>query len=112
MSYISLWAGGLDCALNLPRHLEKLYDSIGDSTFARGPSVCAERELGPGQEIIEPFPLDEVYVRDAAERAVRASLRLAAVVVAVFTSQPPPEAVTQPPGCDLRFIGTFPLSRE
>ncbi len=108
MSFISLWAGDLDCASNLPVHLGRLYDSIPSTRWQREPGVCEERELVPVEELLEPFALHEQFIAQAAAVAKRDRLRLAAVVVAVYTTEPPETAVLQPEGCGLRFLGTFP----
>jgi hypothetical protein len=70
--------------------------------------VCSERELVPISELIEPFGLGESHFAQARSAAEDKSLRLANTVVAVYTDDAPRPEVTEPSGCDLRFIGTFP----
>jgi hypothetical protein len=111
--YVSFWAAGLSTANDLPPHLEKLYKSIGHSNFAQDPEVCAEREPVPVEELIEPFStnLDEAALAHAAAAAREQCLKLAAVVVAVYTLQRPAPECVRPHDCELRFIGTFPQGR-
>ena len=108
MSFISLWAGRIEPPGNLPQHLGKLYTSVGRSTFKREPEVCEERELVPVVELLEPFSLGEPFVRRALAEAERKRLHVANTVVAVYTEDAPKTESTEPAGCALRFIGTFP----
>ena len=103
--FISLWAG--NTGSDLPSHLNKLYASIGDSSFQRDPEVCAERERVPIVELLEPFSLAEASIAEAVAAAERESLHLATTVVAVYTKNLPKGESVQPSGCGLRFIGTF-----
>jgi hypothetical protein len=109
MSFISLWAGQIEPPGTLPTHLGTLYKSLGRSTFSRDPEVCAERELVPVAELLEPFSLGEVFLSEAVAAAERQALRLANTVVGVYTHHAPnAEAID---GCELRFVGTFPDSQ-
>jgi hypothetical protein len=108
--FISLWAGSLDTAGKLPAHLHILYSSIGHSCFGRDPEVCAERELVPVEELLEPFPLSKESVIELRKAAEESSLRLASVVVAIYTRERPESEALQPRGCDLKFLGTVPIS--
>jgi len=108
--FISLWAGDLDCARELPNHLAILYGSIGHSRFQRDPEVCEELELVPIGELLEPYSLSEVFLVEAVSAAEQQSLRLASLVVAVYTHEPPKSKLLSPPGCGLRYLGTFPES--
>jgi len=108
MHFISLWAGNIEPFNKLPDHLRVLYRSIGHDCFRRDPSVCAERELVPVAELIEPFDLGDSHFAQARSAAENKSLRLANTVVAVYTDDALRPEVTEPSGCDLRFIGTFP----
>lgn len=107
MRTISLWAAGLHVAQELPIHLEELYRTIGRENFERDPEVCAEREPVPIEELLEPFLLDEKSSSEATTAAKHASLRLAAVVVAVYTFSPPAVNKSSLPAGGLRFIGSF-----
>lgn len=108
MSFISLWTGRIEPPGNLPEHLGRLYDSIDSSSFEREPGVCAERELVPFAELLEPFSLGEPFFDQAMAAAERKRLHLANTVVAVYTIGAPNTDSTAPAGCALRFIGTFP----
>lgn len=108
--FISLWVGSLDCARNLPAHLEVLYRSIGPSSFERDPEVCAERECVPVEELLEPFSLAQEFVAESIKAAKQQSLHLASVVVAVYTREQPKLSVVQVAGCGLRYLGTFSKS--
>jgi len=108
MSFISLWAGDINPPDSLPSHLTKLYKALGYSSFQRDPEVCAEWELVPVGELLEPFSLPEPFFEEARKAAVQQSLRLANTVVAVYTDQPPSPEAVQVADCGLRFVGTFP----
>ena len=108
MSFISLWAGNIEPPGKLPEHLGRLYGSIGRSTFQRDPEVCAERELVPVAELLEPFSLVEPFLSQAMSAAEQKRLRLANTVVAVYTDDVPKTEAIEPAGCALRFVGTFP----
>lgn len=108
MIYISLWACDLDTATDLPRHLQRLYESVSRSALQRDPEVCAEREPVPVEELLEPFSLPEAFLLEATAAAQQKSLRLAAAVIAVYTRDAPPQEAVQPVGCQLQFLGTFP----
>src|SRR6476659_8444920 len=99
MNFISLWAGRIEPPNTLPTHLRVLYNSLGRSTFSRDPRVCAERELVPVAELLEPFLRTDVYLAEATAAAGRQGLRLANTVVAVFTHHVPDMATVD--GCDL-----------
>lgn len=105
--FISFWAGNLDCAKELPAHLKAVYDLIGDSHFERDPEVCSEQELVPVEELLESFSLDEWFAGELAKTAEQQSLRLAAVVIAVYTHESPKPRLLQPSSCGLRYLGTF-----
>ena len=105
-TFISLWAGDFDIAKRLPAHLNLLYKSIGPSHWVRDPEVCDERELVPIDELLETFSLPEEFAAEAKETAWQKSLRLASVVVAVYTHEAPGVEVLQPPGCGLQYLGT------
>jgi hypothetical protein len=107
MSFISLWAGRIEPYNTLPEHLGVLYGSIGHSCFQRAPEVCAERELVPVVELLEPFLLSESFLAETRAVAEQKGLRLANTVVAVYTNEAPKPETTEPAGCNLRFIGTF-----
>jgi len=107
MSFISLWAGRIEPFNKLPEHLGVLYRSIGHSGFKRDPTVCAERELVPVVELLEPFSLNESFLAETRTAAEQKGLRLANTAVAVYTKEVPKPEATEPAGCNLRFIGTF-----
>jgi hypothetical protein len=109
MSFISLWAGRIEPPGSLPDHLDILYTALDESHFQAEPKVCAEREMVPIEELIEPFRLSEEFLAQASEAARRQSLKLGNTVVAVYTHQPPKYDSLHPDGCGLSFIGTFPL---
>jgi len=111
-TFISVWAGRLDTATELPTHLKLLYDSIGHSRFERDPEVCAERELVPVEELLEPFSLCEEFASELTNAAKQQSLRLASVVVAVYTHERPRTEGLRPSGCGLQYLGTFQESQE
>jgi hypothetical protein len=104
--YISFWAGDLAVANTLPAQLKILYSAIGSSEFVKDPEVCAERELVPIQELLEPFSLSNESQISAAENATAKSLKLAGVLVAIYTRLAL-EDVKTGPECGLRFIGSF-----
>ena len=108
MSFISLWAGDIEPYDELADHLKVLYESIGSHCLEREPQVCAEQERVPVGELVEPFSLSESFFAAACAAAKQKSLRLANTVVAVYTEDAPRLEVTEPTGCDLRFIGTYP----
>jgi hypothetical protein len=107
-TFISLWAGSLDTARELPIHLKLLYGAIGRSRFERDPEVCVERECVPVDELLEPFALCEEFASELTKAAEQQSLGLASVVVAVYTHERPGTEALQPLGCGLRYLGTFP----
>ena len=106
-SYVSFWAGDLTVAKTLPHHLQSLYSTLNSGDFVKDPEVCSELELVPIPELLEPFEIDSQFRTTAVENATSNSLRLAAVVVAVYTRFPLERAETNS-GCKLRFIGSFP----
>lgn len=108
MSFISLWAGKIEPPGELSEHLGRLYGSIGRATFQRDPEVCAERELVPVPELLEPFSLGEPYLSQATSAAEQNCLRLVNTVVAVYTDDILANSGNEPAGCALRFVGTFP----
>jgi hypothetical protein len=107
MIFVSLWAGDLETARSLPSHLESLYDSLGSSSYEQDPEICAERELVPIEEILEPLSHSESFLSDAVRNAKQKSLRVAAVAVGIYTKSVPQDELLQPPNCGLKFIGTF-----
>ena len=107
MSFISLWAGRIEPFNKLPEHLGVLYRSIGHSDFQRNPAVCAERELVPVVELLEPFSMNESFLTKTRTVAKQEGLRLANTVVAGYTKEVPKPEATETAGCNLGFIGTF-----
>jgi len=112
MSFISLWAGNIEPPGELPSHLKILYQSLSHLNVDREPGVCAEFERVPVEELLEPFDLPERHFADALAAAQQNSLRLANTVVAIHTPTPLHDQPLKLPGCELRYIGTFPVSAK
>ncbi len=108
MKCVTLFAGDVEVARNLPRHLTPLYAALDGPTFTDDPRVCAELELVPIDELIEPFSLPTHIFAEAVAAASAKSLSLAAVVVAVYTKTGCAED-SAPPNSGLRFICTVPI---
>jgi hypothetical protein len=89
-------------------HLGNLYTSIGHSLFVTEPEICAERELVPIEDLLEPFSLSSSHFNEAVRVAREKGLRLASVVLAVQTRDPIKDESLEPEGCNLRFLGSFP----
>jgi hypothetical protein len=106
--FISFWAGSLEIARDLPTHLKVLYALVGHECFVRDPEVCAERELVPVGELLEPFSLCEEFTFELAKAAERQSLKMASVVVAIYTHERLRTEQLQPSDGGLRYLGTFP----
>ena len=88
-------------------HLTSLYTSIGHSLFVTDPEICAERELVPIEDLLEPFSLSLSHFNGAVRVAREKGLRLASVVLAVQTREPINDESLEPEGCNLRFLGKF-----
>ena len=106
-SFMSVWAGDLKTSLEIPVHLEKLYTSIGHSLFVIEPEICAERELVPIEDLLEPFSFSSSHFNEAVRVAREKGLRLASVVLALQTREPINDESLEPEGCNLRFLGSF-----
>jgi hypothetical protein len=102
--FMSVWAGDLKTSLEIPVHLGNLYTSIGHSLFVTEPEICAERELVPIEDLLEPFSLSSSHFNEAVRVAREKGLRLASVVLAVHTREPISEDSLEPKGCNLRFF--------